>query len=94
MQLCFDSEPTRRRHWKRSVLSRSESRVVEKACDPFFPRRALTSLKDQRQKSSDASPEDYRHQMSHLGSFMALSPLPCYRTSSSFFSLFLSVEPV
>lgn len=42
MQLCFDSEPTRRTHWERSVLSRSESRVVEKACDPFFPRRAIS----------------------------------------------------
>lgn len=40
-----------------------------------------------RQKPSDASPEDYRHQTSHLGSFVALSPLLGY---GGLFSRFLS----
>lgn len=36
-RVSFDSEPTRTRHWERSVLKCWENREVEKAWDPFLP---------------------------------------------------------
>lgn len=36
-RVSFDSEPIRRRHWERKVLTCRENREVEKAWDPFLP---------------------------------------------------------